>query len=96
MQAQAGQSQGQMMQGSQGLQTPPRVISGKDLDYLTDQMSWLHGAIKKFHHYAKECTDPQVRQFIQQACQTHQKQYDLLLKHCQNQAQSANAGMGLQ
>lgn len=96
MQTQARQSQGQTIQGGQGLETPPSIITSKDLSYLTDQLSWLHGAVKKFHHYAKQCTDPQVRQVIEQACQTHQRQYDMLLKHCQKQAQTTGTGAGLQ
>ncbi|MCL6517521.1 spore coat protein [Alicyclobacillus sp.] len=61
--------------------TPPRVITTKDASYLKDQMSWLLVAAKKCAHYAKECTDPQVRQAIDRIGQMHQRHYQLLLGH---------------
>ncbi|WAH36396.1 hypothetical protein [Alicyclobacillus dauci] len=87
MQNQQGMQNQQSMQNQQATQTPPNTLTNKDLSYLKDGMSWLLNAVKKFNHYANECTDQQVKQAIQRVCQTHQQQYDLLLKHCQTQSQ---------
>lgn len=78
------QGQGQQMQASQA-----NTLTSKDLSYLKDQMSWLLGAVKKCNHYAGECQDQEVKQLIQQVCQTHQRQYDMLLRHCQMAQTSA-------
>ncbi|WP_202080052.1 hypothetical protein [Caldalkalibacillus salinus] len=63
---------------------PPRVITTKDALYLKDHMSWHLMTMKKCAHYAQECTDPEIRQALDQAGRMHQKHYQMLLKHCQN------------
>lgn len=73
--------------------TPPTVMTTKDTAYVKDQMSWLLVAMKKCSHYAQECTDPQVKQLIERAGQMHQRQYNLLLQHCQNNNTSAISTM---
>lgn len=70
------------------INTPPRVITTKDLSYLKDQMSWELLAMKKCAHYAQECTDPDVKSFIERIGQMHQRHYQQLLRHCKtNNAQ---------
>ncbi|BAU26740.1 hypothetical protein DFP93_11819 [Aneurinibacillus soli] len=87
-----GQSQSQQPMFT----TPPQVITGKDLNYLADQMNWLLVAAKKCSHYAKECTDPQIKQIIDQTGQMHQRHYNTLLTHCQNNNSSATASLPAQ
>lgn len=70
-------------QQQQVMMTPPAVITGKDLFYLKDAMSWTLIAMKKCAHMAQECQDPKIRQVIDQAGQMHQRHYNMLLKHCQ-------------
>jgi hypothetical protein len=75
------------------MMTPPSVITSKDCLYLKDQLSWTLLAMKKCAHYAQECTDPQVRDAINQAGQMHQRHFSLLLKHLQTpNAQAAASG----
>lgn len=88
-----GQSQSQQQPM---MTTPPQVITGKDLHYLEDQMNWLLVAAKKCSHYAQECTDPQIKQIIDQAGQMHQRHYNTLLQHCQNNNSSAMATLPTQ
>ncbi|MDQ0337778.1 hypothetical protein J2S00_000548 [Caldalkalibacillus uzonensis] len=76
-QQQAGQQQPLMQQ-------PPQVITSKDLAYLTDQMSWQLTVMKKYHHFAQECMDPEVKAALDQAGQMHSRHYQMLLKHCQH------------
>lgn len=66
------------------LQTPPSVVTTKDLLYLKDSMSWLLDAMKKCSHFAGEVQDPQLKQAINEMGQMHQRHYNMLLKHCQN------------
>lgn len=72
------------------INTPPRVITTKDLSYLKDQMTWELLAMKKCDHYTKECTDPEVKAMISRIGQMHQRHYQQLLRHCQT-----NNAMGM-
>lgn len=71
---------------------PPRVITTKDLLYLKDAMSWELTAFKKFHFFAGQAKDPQVKQALDKAGQMHQRHYQKLLTHLQvdNNAAMAN------
>ncbi|GEN33383.1 MULTISPECIES: hypothetical protein [Aneurinibacillus] len=80
-----GQSQAQQPV----MTTPPNVMTTKDVHYVKDQLSWLLVAMKKCNHYSQECTDPQVKQLIDRAGQMHQRHYNTLLQHCQNNNASA-------
>jgi hypothetical protein len=62
---------------------PPRVITTKDLLYLKDAMSWELGAFKKFHFFAQQATNPQIKQALDKAGQMHQLHYQKLLTHLQ-------------
>lgn len=76
----------QQQQGSttQTIMTqPPRVITSKDLHYLSDHMTWQLVALKKCYHYAKECMDQDAINLLNQAGQMHLRHYQMLLKHCQ-------------
>jgi len=66
------------------MMTPPTVVTTKDLMYLKDGMSWLLDATKKCSHFSNEAQCSQVKQLIDQIGQMHQRHYNLLLQHCQN------------
>lgn len=79
------QTQTQPQSGQQPiLMQPPQVITTKDHLYLKDQLSWELIAMKKCHHFAQECQDPEIRQAIDKAGQMHQRHYNMLLRHLQN------------
>lgn len=63
--------------------TPPRVITTKDNLYLKDALSWELNAFKKFHFYAQQVEDPQIRQALDKVGQMHQRHYQRLLSHLQ-------------
>lgn len=71
--------------------TPPRVITGKDLAYLKDALSWELMAFKKFAYFAQQVKDPQVKQQLDKAGQMHQRHYQKLLTHLQVDNNSAMA-----
>lgn len=78
-QAQQGQQQQQPP-----MTQPPQVITTKDYQYLKDQLSWEILAMKKCRHFSQESTNSEIKQAIDKAGQMHQRHYQLLLKHLQN------------
>lgn len=68
-------------QGQKRMQQPPAVLSTKDLAYLTDAMSWELLAMKKCHHFAKQCKSNKIRDAIEKAGKMHERHYKMLLKH---------------
>jgi hypothetical protein len=90
-QNQAQEHQHQQQQQQPVMTRPPQVITTKDCLYLKDQLSWEIVAMKKCRHYAQECTDPELAKAIDKAGQMHQRHYQLLLKHLQNNNNEAMA-----
>lgn len=87
MQQQQNQQQNQNQQQTMQqplMMEPPKVITTKDLLYLKDHMSWQLDAMKKCFHFAQECTVPEIKQALNKAGKMHQRHYQMLLKHCQN------------
>ncbi|CAG7649859.1 ferritin-like domain-containing protein [Paenibacillus allorhizosphaerae] len=72
---------------------PPRVITTKDLMYLKDALSWELNAFKKFHFYAQQATNPQIKQALDKAGQMHQRHYQKLLTHLQVDNNAAMASL---
>ncbi|MFC3886657.1 hypothetical protein ACFOU2_25425 [Bacillus songklensis] len=84
------QMQPQQQQGQQAamMPQPPQVISTKDSLYLTDMLSWNLMAVKKAHFFAAQCQDQEISQALEKCCQMHQRHYDKILQHLQNNQQS--------
>ena len=73
-------------QQTQAFPQPPQMVSVKDQLYLTDMLSWNLLASKKAHFFATQCQDPQVVELINRCGQMHQRHYDAILAHLnQNQ-----------
>ncbi|WP_420818804.1 hypothetical protein [Paraliobacillus sediminis] len=72
-------------QAGQIMQQPPNVVTTKDLLYLTDMMSWNLNATKKAHFFASQCTIPELKTALEQTCQMHQKHYQKILQHTNQQ-----------
>ncbi|MBU9722186.1 MULTISPECIES: hypothetical protein [Bacillaceae] len=83
------QQQNAMGQGQQqGVMTqPPNVVTTKDHLYITDMLSWNLLSMKKAHHFAQQCQDPQVSQALEKAGNMHHKHYQTLLNHLNQQQQ---------
>lgn len=82
--------QQQQTTGQNIMQQPPAVISTKDELYLKDMLSWNLLAMKKAHFMAQQCQDTEVKNSFDQAGQMHQRHYEKILQHLQNQP---NQGM---
>ncbi|MCM3705543.1 MULTISPECIES: hypothetical protein [Cytobacillus] len=88
------QQQNMNMQNQQGImQQPPAVISTKDALYLTDMLSWNLLACKKAHFYAQQCQDQELKTHFEQCGQMHQRHYEQLLGHLNQQSQQNFMGM---
>ncbi len=55
----------------------PNIISGKDLDYLSDMFNWNYGAYKKAVNGAENVTDEELKEMLDRASNTF---YDHLTK----------------
>ena len=42
----------------------PNIITGKDLDYLSDMFNWNYGALKSNMNAINEVTDEEIKQII--------------------------------
>lgn len=74
--------------GQQGIMPqPPSVVTSKDHLYITDMLSWNLLAMKKAHFFAGQCKDPEIKTALEQAGQMHQRHYQKILGHLQNQNQ---------
>ncbi|HHV43889.1 MAG TPA: hypothetical protein GXX57_04380 [Firmicutes bacterium] len=60
---------------------PPEVLTGKDLTYIEDAMSWELLAMKKCRHYSNLCQDPEVKSLLDEAGRMHQAHYVKLHQH---------------
>ncbi len=72
---------------------PPRVITTKDLLYITDALSWELVAFKKFHFFASQATNPQIKQALDKTGKMHQQHYQKLLTHLQVDNNTAMASL---
>lgn len=88
------QQQNMNMQNQQGImQQPPAVISTKDALYLTDMLTWNLLACKKAHFYAQQCQDQELKTHFEQCGQMHQRHYEQLLAHLNQQNQQNFMGV---
>ena len=46
---------------------PPQVITGKDLNYVRDMLSWNLLGMKKAHFMATQCQDSEVKATLEKA-----------------------------
>lgn len=48
----------------------PNIISGKDLDYLSDMFSWNYGVYKSSFNASNKVEDPEVKIILNKASDT--------------------------
>ncbi len=51
-------------------QVVPNIISGKDLDYLSDMFNWNYGAYKCTNNSVEEVSDSEIKDMLKSACNT--------------------------
>ena len=47
--------------------TVPNIITGKDLDYLSDMFNWNYGALKSNLNSLNDVTDNEIREIIEKS-----------------------------
>ena len=57
----------------------PNIISGKDLLYIKDMMSWNLILNKKIYSYLDLITDEEIKKEIKQVMKMHKTHYEELL-----------------
>ncbi|CAN7667785.1 hypothetical protein IOC57_25105 [Bacillus sp. SD075] len=71
-------------------QEPPQVITGKDFYYLTDMLSWNLLGFKKAHFAAGQCQDQQIVAALEKACMMHERHYQRILQHLEQNGSQMN------
>lgn len=46
----------------------PMIITGKDLDYLTDMFDWNYKALKKFNEFKSRAEDSDIKEMLESSC----------------------------
>ncbi len=57
----------------------PNIITGKDLDYLSDMFQWNYGALKQTNSAIDSTTDQEIKDIMQKACNTFENNLNLVL-----------------
>lgn len=57
----------------------PRMISSKDLDYISDMLNWNLIASKKTYHFANDSIEEDVTNELKSISNMHKKHYQWLL-----------------
>ncbi|WNF36477.1 hypothetical protein RJD24_18945 [Bacillaceae bacterium IKA-2] len=85
------QQQTNQMQQQGIMPQPPSIVTSKDQLYITDMLSWNLLATKKAHFFAQQCTDSEIKTSLEQAGQMHQRHYQKIIGHLQNQNQPSQS-----
>jgi len=62
-------------------------LSDKDLLYIKDELSTELLMVKRYHDMMQHVTDQELQQACQQACDMHQRHYQMLLNNLQGMSQ---------
>ena len=60
----------------QNYEVVPNIISGKDLDYLSDIYNWNFNACKLANNFANEVTDEEIKTLFEKVADMH-------MQHCE-------------
>ncbi|WP_018661779.1 hypothetical protein [Heyndrickxia acidiproducens] len=62
-------------------QTPPRVLTTKDLSYVDDMLAWNLLAMKKAHDAAARSQEAELKAAFEACGQMHQRHYQQIMGH---------------
>mgnify|MGYP000051422252 CR=1 FL=1 len=57
----------------------PNIISGKDLDYLSDMFNWNFNAFKLINDFKEKVSDEEIKDLIERVCKTHKENLNAVL-----------------
>lgn len=64
----------------------PTIITGKDLDYLSDMFNWNYAALKKVNSFNEKVTDEELKEMFNKA-------YDLFNSNLNSILSILNGGL---
>lgn len=66
----------------------PNVITGKDLDYLSDMFNWNYGALKSNINAMEEVEDTEIKNIIEEATHVFNDNINTILNILANGGQN--------
>lgn len=57
----------------------PSIISGKDLDYLSDMFNWNFNAFKLINDFKEKVSDGEIKDLMDRVCETHKENLSVVL-----------------
>ena len=57
----------------------PKMISGKDLDYLSDMFEWNYSALKKTNSSIASVNNEEIKSIMQKACNIFDENLKIVL-----------------
>ena len=57
----------------------PSIISGKDLDYLSDMFNWNFKGFKLINDFKEKVSDEEIKDLIERVCKTHKENLNAVL-----------------
>lgn len=57
----------------QNYESVPAMITGKDLDYLSDIYNWNFNACKLANHFIEKVQDEDIKELLQNVAETHKE-----------------------
>jgi len=69
---------------NQNYEYVPDIITGKDLDYLSDMFNWNYGAFKKCSNYVENIQDLEAKSLVEKATNTFDSNMNTVLSILQN------------
>lgn len=66
----------------------PNIITGKDLDYLSDMFTWNYEAFKKGHEYADKVQDLEIKAMIEKVSNVYHNNLTTILSVLSNGGQN--------
>ena len=55
------------------------IISGKDLDYLSDMFNWNFNAFRLINDFKEKVSDEEIKDLIERVCKTHKENLSAVL-----------------
>lgn len=57
----------------------PSIISGKDLDYLSDMFNWNFNTFKLINDFKEKVSDEEIKDLMDRVCETHKENLSAVL-----------------
>lgn len=57
----------------------PMIITGKDLDYLSDMFDWNYKALKKAKDFKDRAEDSEIKEMLKKGCELFNSNLNMVL-----------------